>query len=183
MTSRRPYPDTPSGPFPKPPVEVTDREDRDVTIRAYESGDHEKLVSMYVDFDPADRAQSIPPIGEERVRKWVDHLLGPESLNVVAVCESDVVGHATLVEDDDEGYELAIFVHQDFQGAGIGTKLLKTVLGYGEANGVEKVWLTVERWNRAAVGLYEKVGFEKTEDESFELEMAIRLSPGSAASD
>lgn len=177
MTPKPPFPETRSGPFPKPPVEVTDREDRLVMIRAYEPEDYERLVAMYVDFDPADRAQSIPPIGEERVRKWVDHLLEGESLNVVAVSEGDVVGHATLVEDDDGAYELAIFVHQDFQGAGIGTTLLRTVLGYGEANGVEKVWLTVERWNRPAVGLYEKVGFVKTEDESFELEMAIRLSP------
>jgi len=37
------------------------------------------------------------------------------------------------------------------------------------------VWLTVERWNRAAVALYEDVGFERSGTESFELEMSLRL--------
>jgi len=38
------------------------------------------------------------------------------------------------------------------------------------------VWLTVERWNHAAISLYEKVGFETTGVESFDLEMAIRIA-------
>ncbi|UWG46699.1 Acetyltransferase (GNAT) family [Halanaeroarchaeum sp. HSR-CO] len=177
MTSQRTYPETAAGSFPVPPVTFTDREDRSITVRAFESEDLPALVEMYDGFDPADRAQGIPPIGEDRIRNWLDHLLEEGSKNVVAVSDEAVVGHATLVEDDDDGYELAIFVHQDFQGAGIGTRLLRTLLGYGQSEGVEKVWLTVERWNRPAVKLYEKVGFETTEAESFELEMAIRLSP------
>ncbi|MFB6093952.1 MAG: N-acetyltransferase family protein [Halanaeroarchaeum sp.] len=175
MTSTRTYPEAPAGPFPAPPVEFADREDRTVEIRAFAADDLEALVEMYEDFDPADRAQGIPPVGEDRIRDWLEHLLGEGSKNVVAVCEGRVVGHATLVEDEADAYELAIFVHQDYQGAGIGTNLLETLLGHGRETGVEKVWLTVERWNRAAVALYEKVGFETTSAESFELEMAIRL--------
>ncbi|MFB6070724.1 MAG: N-acetyltransferase family protein [Halanaeroarchaeum sp.] len=178
MSSNRSYPDVEAGPFPEPPVEFEDQEGRDVEIRGFDRDDLDALVEMYVDFDPADRAQGIPPIGEERVRNWLDHLLVEGSYNVVAVVGEhgeEAVGHATLVEDEGGAYELAIFVHQDYQGAGIGTHLLETLLGHGAANGVEKVWLTVERWNRPAVKLYEKVGFETTEAESFELEMAIRL--------
>jgi ribosomal protein S18 acetylase RimI-like enzyme len=37
------------------------------------------------------------------------------------------------------------------------------------------VWLTVERWNRPAVNLYEETGFETSDAESFELEMTVRL--------
>jgi ribosomal protein S18 acetylase RimI-like enzyme len=177
MTSQRTYPETEAGPFPEPPVTFEDGDGHDVEIRVYEEDDHDALVAMYEDFDPADRAQGIPPIGEERIRNWLEHLLGEGSKNVIAMTGEDgVVGHATLVEDDNGAYELAIFVHQDYQGAGIGTQLLETLLGYGKAEDVEKVWLTVERWNRPAVKLYEKVGFETTEAESFELEMAIRLT-------
>ncbi|CDK40799.1 GCN5-related N-acetyltransferase [Halorubrum sp. AJ67] len=39
------------------------------------------------------------------------------------------------------------------------------------------MWLTVERWNRAAVSLYKKIGFETSDAESFELEMGLRLNP------
>ncbi|MFB6133994.1 MAG: N-acetyltransferase family protein [Halanaeroarchaeum sp.] len=178
MTAERHYPETDVSSFPTPPRGFEDGEGRDVEIRQFHEEDVEPLVEMYEDFDPADRAQGIPPVGEERIRDWLDHLLGSGSYNVVAWEDETVVGHATLVEDDEGAYELAIFVHQTYQGAGIGTTLLKTLLGHGNQQGVEKVWLTVERWNRPAVSLYEKVGFETTEAESFELEMAIRLPGG-----
>jgi len=66
-------------------------------------------------------------------------------------------------------------VLQAYQGAGIGTALVETLLGHGQAEGIDHVWLTVERWNDPAISLYEKVGFEISSAESFEIEMAIRL--------
>jgi ribosomal protein S18 acetylase RimI-like enzyme len=169
----REYPDEPAGSFPEPPLSFTDRDGREIEVRPYEDGDLEAVVEMYVDFDSADRAQGIPPATESRVRDWFDALL--DGLNVVAWHGDRAVGHATLVPDDDADHELAIFVHQDYQRAGIGSTLIRALLGHGRANGVEKVWLTVERWNRAAIGLYESVGFETCSSESFEREMALRL--------
>jgi ribosomal protein S18 acetylase RimI-like enzyme len=170
----RSYPDEPADSFPEPPVSFADKEGREIEVRPYDGGDEEfeAVVEMYADFAPADRAQGIPPATESRVRDWLDTLL--EGLNVVAWHGETAVGHATLVPDED-AYELAIFVHQDYQRAGIGSKLIRGLLGHGRANGVEKVWLTVERWNHAAVSLYESVGFETHGTESFEIEMVLRL--------
>ncbi|MDY6764368.1 MAG: GNAT family N-acetyltransferase [Halobacteria archaeon] len=179
MTSgkERPYPDKKVGPFPTPPIEFVDREGRTIEIREYGNGPVEnefwELVEMYDDFDPADRAQGLPPTREDRICDWLDMIL--RGLNVVAWHEETVAGHAMLVRDDTGAYELAIFVHQDYQRAGIGSRLIRALLGHGVENGVERVWLTVERWNTAAVNLYEDVGFEKTNGEKFELEMSIRL--------
>ncbi|USZ69502.1 GNAT family N-acetyltransferase [Halorussus salilacus] len=171
--SERRYPDERAGPLPEPPVSFADGEGREIEIRPYEDDDFEAVVEMYVDFDSADRAQGIPPATESRVREWFEALL--DGLNVVAWHGDRAVGHATLVPGGDDAYELAIFVHQDYQRAGIGSKLIRALLGHGRANGVEKVWLTVERWNRAAVGLYESVGFETYGTESFEIEMSLKL--------
>ncbi|NEU58348.1 GNAT family N-acetyltransferase [Halorussus sp. MSC15.2] len=168
----REYPDGEADSFREPPVSFTDKEDREIEIRPYEDGDFEALVEMYTDFDPADRAQGIPPATESQVRDWFENLL--EGLNVVAWHDDRAVGHATLVPDE-ESYELAIFVHQEYQRAGTGSRLIRALLGHGQANGVEQVWLTVERWNHAAVNLYESVGFETHGTESFELEMVLRL--------
>ncbi|WP_435145675.1 GNAT family N-acetyltransferase [Halobaculum sp. P14] len=178
--SDRIYPDEPAGPYPEPPVRFEDRDGRDIEVRAYRGTDDEfeALVDMYTSFDPADRAQGIPPSREEAIRDWLDTILGDGGWNVVAWHGDDAAGHATLVPDGD-AYELAIFVLQEYQGAGIGTRVLETLLGHGAANGVEKVWLTVERWNRAAVALYKKIGFETSDTESFELEMTLRLGGGS----
>ena len=175
MTGRT-YPDEVADSFPEPLVSFTDGEDREISIEESGVEDFDRLVEMYDAFDPADRAQGIPPVKEEAVREWLDTLLSEESVNVVAVHDGEPAGHAILVPDREGAYELAVFVLHDYQSAGIGTRLLEALLGSGRAAGVEKVWLTVERWNEPAIALYKKLGFETSNAESFELEMAIRLS-------
>jgi len=179
MTGERPrtYPDEPAGPFEPPPRTVEDRDGRAVAFRTVGEEATEDLVAMYDAFDPADRAQGIPPTGEERIREWVE-LLVSEGIDVVAEHDGRSVGHATLVpasDDADGPYELAIFVLGEYQGAGIGTELLRTLLGEGERQGVDRVWLSVEPWNRPAIRVYEKVGFEPTGNDRFEREYSIRL--------
>ncbi|MUW14364.1 GNAT family N-acetyltransferase [Halorubrum sp. CBA1125] len=177
MSDRR-YPDAVADEFPAPPTQFTDGEGRTVEVRRYEGTEegYEALVDMYETFDPADRAQGIPPGGEARIREWLDEILEEDCFNVIAWHGDEVAGHATLVPDAG-AYELAIFVHQEYQRAGIGTQLIRGLLGLGQEAGVERVWLTVERWNRAAVSLYKKIGFETSDAESFELEMGLRLNP------
>lgn len=184
MTADDRFPETAAGPFPTPPETFTDGAGREIAIRRYgdgppgdEAAEFERLVAMYVTFDPEDRAQGIPPGREDRVRSWLEALLVAEAVNVVAWADDDVAGHATLVPDAEQAYELAIFVHQTYQHAGIGKELIKCLLGEGASQGVERVWLTVERWNEVAISLYHAVGFETTNAESFELEMGLRLEP------
>jgi diamine N-acetyltransferase len=184
--AERVYPDDRSGPFPAPPTTDEDQAGRQIEVIALEAFEDEALedtVSMYLDFDPTDRAQGIPPTGEARIRSWLE-TIAEHSINVLARHGDDVVGHAVLVPDVDDPeaavdeeieWELAIFVLQDYQQAGIGTKLLKHLLGRAGELGIEHVWLTVERWNTPAIALYERVGFEQTGAESFEQEMGIRL--------
>jgi GNAT superfamily N-acetyltransferase len=114
----REFPDEEVGEFPKPPLSFEDKEGREIEIRPYSEDEFEAVVEMYADFEPADRAQGIPPATESRVRDWFENLL--EGLNVVAWHDDRAVGHATLVPDEDS-HELAIFVHQDYQRAGIGS--------------------------------------------------------------
>ena len=176
MSDKR-YPDEPSTGFEAPPLSFTDKEDRGISIRPYEGTDDETeaLVTMYDEFDPADRAQGIPPSKEDRIRTWLSNILTDDCLNVIAWDGDTAAGHATLVPDGD-AFELAIFVLQAYQRSGIGTRLMRGLLGYGREQGVEKVWLTVERWNHPAVNLYQNIGFETSDAESFELEMTIRLN-------
>lgn len=174
MTGATFYPDQPAGEFPAPPRTIVDAEDREIEIRDVDwARDREAIVTMYDAYDSADRAQGIPPVGQPSIERWLEDLAGGPDL--AAWYDGDVVGHATLVPDGVGGYELAIFVLQGYQDAGIGTALLRTLLGRAQAAGIEQVWLTVERWNRPAVRIYERAGFETTDAASFELEMSIRL--------
>jgi ribosomal protein S18 acetylase RimI-like enzyme len=173
--SDRTYPEEHVGSFPSPPAAFTDGEDREIRLRESGRDDVDALVEMYEGFDPADRAQGIPPIDSEAIRDWLDVIVTGDSVSVVAAHDDRLVGHAILVPDRQDGYELAIFILDEYQGAGIGTELLAHLLGAGQDAGVDRVWLTVERWNDAAIALYRKIGFETAGSESFELEMAIRL--------
>ena len=181
MSPPRRYPDEPADAFDPPPTTFADGAGRPVALHAFgdgplaERGERASLFEMYADFDPADRAQGVPPAAADALESWLDGLLREDRVNVLAWHGESVVGHATLVPDADDSYELAIFVHQDYRRAGIGSRLIRALLGAGARAGVERVWLSVERWNRPAIGLYEDVGFETTSAASFELEMALRL--------
>lgn len=168
------YPDEVAGPYDPPPSEFEDQEGRLIEVRRYE-GDIETLVEMYREFNPEDRAQGIPPTKEPQIRQWLEQLLDEDCVNVVARHDGEPVGHAILVPDGEGASELAIFVLREYQGAGIGTELIEQLLGAGREEGIDRVWLTVERWNTPATALYRKVGFVSTENGSFELEMAARL--------
>jgi ribosomal protein S18 acetylase RimI-like enzyme len=146
-----------SSDFPAPPLSFTDSDGREIAVREAGETDREGLVEMYDDFDPAQRAQGTPPLGEDAIRAWLDRL--DEGENVVAVHNGRVVGHVSFVPDGTGRHELAIFVHQDYQRAGIGTRLVRAGLGHARDRGIDYVWLTVEAWKRGAQKLYSDAGF------------------------
>lgn len=171
-----PYPDDPvDEDFPPPPRDLTDGEDRPIAFERATDGTREPLVEMYLTFDSEDRAQGIPPSGEKRIKEWLDVVMADQSLNVIAWHEDQAVGHAMLVRDNDGSYELAIFVKGEYRNAGIGTELMRTTLGAAQERGIARVWLSVERWNKPAIALYDKLGFRQVDNPSFEIEMTIRL--------
>lgn len=184
--------------YPGPPIDFEDAADRSIAIRCHGDGpvedEIEALVATYEDFDPADRAQGLPPGREPALREWLEMLLSNGAVNVIAWHGSVAAGHATLVPDHREqidhggpahetAYELAIFVHQDYQSAGIGSRLIRSLLGTARDHGVERIWLTVERWNEPAIALYRGVGFETASTERFEMEMELELGKGSGSKD
>lgn len=172
------YPARPVGDLDAPPLSFRDAEDRTIDLHNYgespHDDEHEALVEMYTEFDPSDRAQGIPPIGEHRIREWLDIVL--EGINVLAWHDDRIVGHAILVPDGDR-WELAIFVHQDYQRCGIGKQLIQALFATALEEGAERIWLTVERWNHPAINLYRDVGFSEIEGDSFEKEMGLTLVP------
>ncbi|WP_135825776.1 GNAT family N-acetyltransferase [Halorussus ruber] len=165
--------------FPRPPHAVTDAEGRTLQFRSADASPddsptdtREALAEMYDDFGPADRAQGIPPASPRRREEWLDRL--SEGIEVVGWHDGRAVAHAILL-DGGPGHELALFVHPDYRRAGVGSAVIRALLGQGRSLGVERVWLSVQRTNRPAVKLYRGVGFESCDSGSAELEMARSL--------
>ncbi len=159
--------------LPLPPFGLRDALGRRVFLRPASDGDTDGLVAFYERFDPADRAQGLPPTGSERIRPWLAVLA--EGPGVVAWHEDAAVGHAALVPDGSGGHELVVFVLQGYRGTGIGTSLVRALLGLGHARGVTRVWLTVQRWNHAAIAVYRKTGFEREGEEGLEIIMSRQV--------
>lgn len=160
-----------------PPFTFTDGEARTIEIRVFGDGpvrdELEALVEMYLAFDSAYRSLGLPPVGERRVRDWLEDVVTDYCL--VAWHDDRAVGHAVLVADGPDDYELAIFLHQAYHGAGIGTHLLEALLTYGRDHGVSHVWLIVERGNRPARNLYNDVGFVVTDETRDYITMAVAM--------
>ncbi|MFQ3318278.1 MAG: GNAT superfamily N-acetyltransferase [Natronomonas sp.] len=160
-----------------PPLRFEDGDGRAIDIHPYGNGpigdEYEALVEMYLDFDPRHRSLGIPPTEASQIREWLDRIL--EDYCVLAWHGDQPIGQAVLIEDDPGRHELAIFLHQAYHGAGIGTHLLEATLGYGKRHGISHVWLLVERENRPAVNLYNDVGFAVVNDFGHDLEMALTL--------
>ncbi|WP_435155336.1 GNAT family N-acetyltransferase [Haladaptatus sp. DFWS20] len=140
-----------------PPFSFTDAEDREIQLLPYTDELFESLVTLYATFDPSARAQGTPPLGESAIRKWLTTVL--DGVSVVALHGDRLVGHVMFVPDGIGRHELAMFVHQEYQRGGIGSKLLRTGLNHAKERGLSKVWLTVESWNGGAQRLYTSVGF------------------------
>ncbi len=143
--------------FLPPSVSFTDADDREIRLLAYTDEMFESLVTLYETFDPSARAQGTPPLGEPAIREWLTTVL--DGVSVVALHGNRLVGHVMFVPDGVGRHELAIFVHQEYQRAGIGSKLLRTGLGFAKEQGLSKVWLTVESWKGGVQKLYTSVGF------------------------
>lgn len=140
-----------------PPFEFVDDRDRTIQFRSYRAADFDSLVAMYRSFDSTNRAQGVPPLQESAIQEWLSDIL--EGPNLLARHRDRTVGHVSFVPDGTDRHELAIFVHQEYQRAGIGTTLLATGLEHAKRNGVTYVWLSVGKSSRELHQFYARAGF------------------------
>ncbi|WP_435099049.1 GNAT family N-acetyltransferase [Halarchaeum sp. P4] len=172
MTESTTRTSTPDEQLRQPPFGFIDAAGARVTVEFASASDRDALCAMYDSFDATDRTQGLPPTRADARRDWVDTLLAGRS--VVARRDGHIVGHAALLESGD-GHELAVFVAPDARGVGVGTGLLRGLLGAHRATGGGRVWLSVEPSNRCARALYRRFGFDVAERGRFELTMTKQI--------
>jgi diamine N-acetyltransferase len=155
---------------------IHDRSGQAFVARDFESADRARLIAMYGNFEPKRSAQGLPPIGEPKIAQWLDRVLA-RGRHLVVEFEMKVIGHVMLMPMEEESVELANFLHQSVRGRGIGTALNALAIRLAREAGHQRVWLSVEPGNRAAVRSYEKVGFRRLPGSYWapEVEMAVEL--------
>lgn len=72
-----------------------------------------------------------------------------------------VTGYVGAIVCGNEAEILNLAVKKEFRKTGIGFSLMERLLDLIKKNSAEKVFLEVRKSNLSAIGLYEKLGFEK----------------------
>ncbi len=123
-------------------------------LRRLSPPDRDALVAMYESFEPKGASLGLPP--RKELQKWLDRLAGYP--NFIAFLEDRAVGHAVLCPEGATG-EVAVFVHQDYRGLGLGKRLLSEAISEARRLGLWRVWGTTETDNVPMLRLAFSLGF------------------------
>jgi RimJ/RimL family protein N-acetyltransferase len=83
-------------------------------------------------------------------------------ISLCSLCSDEIVGFAFVKLKNHVYGELGIGIRDDYQGIGIGSKLMDNLIKLAQREGLRKIHLSVFVNNYRAIRLYEKFGFKKT---------------------
>lgn len=122
----------------------------------------QRLIDMYLAFQPRNCFQGLPPIRDAVCVNWVRDMLGT-GINVIAVADGaaeTIIGHTALFPINPRKCEMLVVVCPGFQNDGIGTELVRSCIDLADELGFERIWLPVDATNVRARHVYRKCGFE-----------------------
>lgn len=145
----------------------------------YEGAFHEAA------YPPGQRPSFEEALADPRAARFVEGWGRRGDFGVVAVEDRHPVGAAwcRLFGEGDPGWtlddktpDLAIGVVADRRGGGQGSKLLAELLKMARREGFDAISLTVAKWHRQAIALYERHGFVTVEENDDTLLMRAAVS-------
>ena len=128
-------------------------------LRRATRADRVTLAAMYRSFEPKAAAFGLPP--RDHPERWLDSLSGYP--NFIAVAQGRVVAHAVLCPEGSSA-EVAIFVHQDFRGRGLGKQLLGELINEAHRLDLQRMWAVIEPANVPMARLARSLGFAPGEE-------------------
>jgi L-amino acid N-acyltransferase YncA len=111
---------------------------------------------FYDSFEVKGAALGLPPRTAELQRQWLDSLMPFH--NFVVLDGERVAGHATLCPEVYTG-EVAVFIHQDYRGYGLGRRLLQALIAEALDLHLRRIWGVAEPDNLPMLRLAASCGF------------------------
>ena len=131
------------------------------------------------------RVDRVSESGEPPVRRYVERWGRPGDTALIAIHDFQRVGAAwyRLFSADNPGYgfvdeetpELSIAIVPSRRGSGLGSELLDALLAKARAEGHDAISLSVEAGS-PAIGLYERHGFARVDDDDGGVTMKADLA-------
>ncbi|MCL6481332.1 MAG: GNAT family N-acetyltransferase [Firmicutes bacterium] len=128
-------------------------------LRAATAADRPALLAMYTTFEPRPGSSGIPP--RYGLEQWLDRV--QHFPNLLLWSGDRVVGHGILCPQDDTA-EVAVFIHQEYRGRGLGTLLLSELVRQARRMGLRRVWGMTELDNVPMLRLAHSLGFVSADD-------------------
>jgi GNAT superfamily N-acetyltransferase len=137
----------------------------------------QRLIDMYLAFQPRNSFQGLPPIKDAVCVNWVQEMLGT-GINVIALRDrASIVGHTALFPINRQKCEMLVVVCPGSQNVGIGTELVRTCIDLAYELGYRRIWLPVDATNARARHVYKKCGFEYASNKlGHELDMSCDVA-------
>lgn len=158
------------------PRSFTSKRGELVRLALLDHRDRDRLVAMYLAYQPRASFQGLPPLKDVVCVQWV-HDMVRTGVNVVALAGGAVVGHIALFRVNRRKCEMLVVVSPAQQDSGIGTELTRSIVLAARELGFEKMWLPVAASNLRARHVYQKCGFRYVSDKlARELDMELDLT-------
>ncbi len=131
-------------------------------IRHFEQSDLKDLAEIYSYPSVTENTSQVPFLSLSDVEKFFQ---SPTDYVLVAELDNKVIGHVSLIMSnkprEKHSASLAIAVHPDSHGKGVGRQLLTEAINQAD-NWLNLLRLELEVYpeNKAALSLYQKFGFE-----------------------
>jgi ribosomal protein S18 acetylase RimI-like enzyme len=147
-------------------LSIPARGNQKVYVRPAHPGDFPALVALdEAAFDPLLRNAS----------QTFAHTLENLPYFVVAELAGQTVGYLRSSQRGDTGHLDRIAVHPDYQGHGIGTRLLAEAIEFFRTEKVKVVTLNTQKDNAVSQRLYRRFGFQPMDEEALILERDLVL--------
>ena len=108
---------------------------------------------------------TLHPPSLERMQNFCRRLHHAGVGQLLAELDGQIIGWCDASRSVEEGFRhnatLGMGVRKQWRGMGIGSRLLEAMLARCEADGIERVELSVYATNAPAIRLYERFGFER----------------------
>lgn len=77
--------------------------------------------------------------------------------------DGKLIGYFAIREDDRSLFLSKLYLHKSSRGKGYGTRVFEYLKNYCLERSINKIWLTVNRYNESTINAYMKRGFVKTD--------------------
>jgi ribosomal protein S18 acetylase RimI-like enzyme len=147
-----------------------------IVIRSWQKSDlaairritWQSWISTYSSFIPESDLRSYYDIHYTE-ESFLSMFNDPLTQGFVAEIDDQVVGYVRIFFNRDENrlYVPSLYFLPDFQGQGMGRRLLEAAEEYATQKGIDRLWIGVMVENRQALVFYRKVGFQFVREEPF----------------